>query len=413
MVADDARRPRPPPQTRGVTSGSELPLRGSTIRIARDAWGRHRRVRSLATVQRFRARRRSRMAGVEAAVLDAVERRIGRRGIAAVQLVGHLVSVTLVVHLQNERSVASHRALEHIGCIAGIEGEAWIGHGRIGAHKLVGSADKRAVSIRCRVGIAAIEVLQVTLHRVGGIGVEGPLGIQDIAVPNGDRPGRRYRRRTTPRAVGGRVPAGEVHASPRSGEVQGICCLERHLAVIGKARLGQGVARSAVRVVRQGRLGHGRPPLCVQRDVRLAQLHHAAGIVRGAAAVLLRVPPEEPVAVGRCREGALGDLGEAALRIRAVIRRHLAYAAVRIVGNRAFLVVDVVGVELDIAVNLGVEVEHPVGVVAFGARTRRPSRPTCTLRERSRSTRARRSPSRRSRPHSLWPRPCRPCPGNR
>ena len=350
--------------------GKRLPLRG-VHRIARDG-GRHRRVPSLERV----AKSRWRIDGWrQSAVLDAVERRIGRRGIAAVQLVGHLVSVTLVVHLQNERSVASHRALEHIGCIAGIEGEAWIGHGRIGAHKLVGSADKRAVSIRCRVGIAAIEVLQVTLHRVGGIGVEGPLGIQDIAVPNEIDPDGGTAGERRPRAVGGRVPAGEVHASPRSGEVQGICCLERHLAVIGKARLGQGVARSAVRVVRQGRLGHGRPPLCVQRDVRLAQLHHAAGIVRGAAAVLLRVPPEEPVAVGRCREGALGDLGEAALRIRAVIRRHLAYAAVRIVGNRAFLVVDVVGVELDIAVNLGVEVEHPVGVVAFGARTRRPSDP--------------------------------------
>ena len=202
-----------------------------------------------------------------------------------------------------------------------------------------------------------------------------PLGVENVLALVDVYAHRRSRSVHRTRSVFRGRPSCELHARARGFEVQIIRRLEDHLVVVGDIRGREAHSRADAGIVGKRCVRRRLPPLGIQRDVLRPKLHHAAGIIRSAGAVLPGIPAEERLVVRRSGERVLSNLREASLGVRTSIHRHLARATVRIVCQRAHLIVNIVRVQLGIAVDLRVEIERQVRVVAIRAGARHPAHP--------------------------------------
>ena len=269
------------------------------------------------------------------------------RGTVRIDVVdGQLELVQLEVQLQHQRSVGSDGAGFHVSggsivhiltilliCLVGI------GNGDGG----VGGAGARIAMIQP----VRIAVLIIEFHRVLGIGVGCPLGVQVIG---------------TVIHAGG-ITSGEGNALvvfPTSegvaltrGQTGGAVILNRDLTVVGDIFYRLGLVSVEVAVIGDTDSGRLVAPLGIQRHIA-GDLHGTVGIVRRAGAVSLGVPAQEDLAVvdeAVAHNGGLGALG-VLLGVG-----HGAGAAVGIVGHRVTGAVAYLGVQLIVRGDLGARIE--------------------------------------------------------
>ena len=179
------------------------------------------------------------------------------------------------------------------------------------------------------------------------------------------------------RIGGGSGPAEELVVLA-AGQTGGDVVQHGHLRVVLQG-IGLRLVRVEVGVIDEGNRRVDAAVDGVQHHILRGNAHLVAGIIAGTGAVGLRIPVEEHAVFRRGHAGGRLNVGKAALGVLLGIRGSGAGAAVQVVGHGKALGAGVVGVQLDVAVDAGIEVEGGVHIVAFGARADAPAAPGITL----------------------------------
>ena len=287
-------------------------------------------------------------------------------GAVQVMMDGVARGVELEVQLQHQRTVACDNAGKHVVRVALIEHvlaailreliAVFNGNGRVRGAIITDNA------LVCLLRIRAVRVLIVELDGVLGVGVRRPDGVEDVLAAvvvhlhlrvGGDGAF----------ALGGGVPAleGVAHAG------EGVCD-GGDGRVVGEV-FNHVRACAAIGLIGQGCASGTRAPLGGEGDdvpfisVIALDLILVAGLVGGRA---IR-PAEEVLAIISNQLARGHEVSKAVLRVGLAIHRS---GYVVLAGNIFYsegAVLGVVGVEGDVAVNLGVNVEGLAGTVRAGA----------------------------------------------
>ena len=158
-----------------------------------------------------------------------------------------------------------------------------------------------------------------------------------------------------------------------AGEAKGRVALQQDGLVILIAA-GHGRAAAAVGVIGQSSGAGLIAPDGVEGDVGVMDGNLVAGLIDGAAA-FLGTPTQEHLALGGGQLGSAHDIRVGTVGIGLVVHRYGAGAVGGIIGDGEGLVAGVVGIEGNIAVNQGVEVEGGVDVVGISSAPHSPASP--------------------------------------
>ena len=160
------------------------------------------------------------------------------------------------------------------------------------------------------------------------------------------------------------------------------CCAvskHGHLLVVLQGIIGLRHIRVEVGVIGES---HRRSLATVNRiqlHIGRGNAHLVARVIAGAGAVGLCIPIQEHLTLGGGHASGSLNVGIAALGVLPAVRGCSAGAAIQEVGHTKALGAGVVGIQLDVAVNAGIEVEGGVHIVAFGARADAPAAPGIAL----------------------------------
>ena len=277
-------------------------------------------------------------------------------GAVQVMVDGVARGVELEVQLQHQRTVACDVAGKHVVLVIRFEHVLVVflsrligfghGNGRVrGGRALVAVVER----------VSAIDVLIVELDGILGVFIRRPDGVEDVRAVfvvylhlrvGGDGAF----------ALGVGVPAHEGIA--RAGE--GVCD-GGDGRVVGEV-FNLVLACAAVGLIGQGCARGTRAPHAGEGHIALDLV-----LIAGLVGVLAIRPAEEVLTVRRNQLIGGHQVGIAVFRILLAIRRSRHIALAGYVGNGEGAVLGVVGVEGDVAVNLGINVEGLAGAVRAGA----------------------------------------------
>ena len=274
---------------------------------------------------------------------------------AMLNSVGSLIE--LEVQLQHQRAVAGDNAGKHVVLVIRFEHVLVVflsrlivgGNGNFrvrGGRALVAAVER----------VSAIAVLIVELDGVLGVGVRRPDGVEDIFAAIIQQHFL-TQSESVALSIAGSVPAGQGVASAGKG----ILALGGDGFVIGAGHtLAWAVA--AVGLIDQRSVAGTRAPHAGEGHIALDLV-----LIAGLVGVLAIRPAEEVLTVRRNQLIGGHQVGIAVFRILLAIRRSRHIALAGYVGNGEGAVLGVVGVEGDVAVNLGINVEGVTGAFRAGA----------------------------------------------
>ena len=243
---------------------------------------------------------------------------------------------------------------------------------RSGSAALEGAIHGVAISGQ---GVGSVGHTAVSFDRIGdGDGNRFPHGEEHVvgAVGHQDRStggvlGRGGR--------GGLAPAREVVAG--AGEAKGRVVLQQDFLVI-LMDVGLDFTVAAVGIIDQVGAAGLIAPDGVEGDVGVMDGNLVAGLIDGAAAYL-GTPAQEHLALGGGQLGSGHDIGVGPVGIVFLVLRDITRTAVGVISDFEGLVAGVVGIEGNIVVDQGVEVEGGVDVVGSSSASHSPASPGVAL----------------------------------